>query len=420
MRAKKDRVQVVVIGGGPAGSTVATLLAEGGLVVRLLEKETFPRYHIGESLIPETYWTFQRLGLVETLKASEFTRKYSVQFISQSGKPSRPFYFQERDPHESSVTWQVERAEFDTMMLDRARETSVDVQHGQTVERVLFDGGRAIGVRGLDAAGEGFEVFCDVVVDASGLHSILARQLGWLKPDPHLAKAAVFGQYENAHRDSGLDEGATLIIHTQGNRGWFWYIPLHRNRVSVGVVGAAAELLKGRGRPAEVLAEEIAACPAVAERLVSATLLGKVSATSDYSYQATSSAGHGHVLVGDAFGFLDPIYSSGILLALKSGELAADGILEAFAKQDFSGRQLGAFGGQLAEGMEAFRRLVYAFYTPGFSFAGFVSKHPEHREDLIRILIGDVFKGGFEKLYATLEPLCDRPDPQPLLGDGSG
>ena len=184
----------------------------------------------------------------------------------------------------------------------------------------------------------------------------------------------------------------------------------------MGVVGAAAELLKGRGRPAKILAEEITACPAVAERLVSATLIGEVSATSDYSYRAISTAGHGHVLVGDAFGFLDPIYSSGILLALKSGELAADRILEAFSKQDFSARQLGAFGEQLAEGMEAFRRLVYAFYTPGFSFAGFVSKHPEHREDLIRILIGDVFKGGFEKLYSTLEPLCQRPaDGEPPL-----
>lgn len=414
---QQDRVQVVVIGGGPAGSTVSTLLAQNGLQVRLLEKEKFPRFHIGESLIPETYWTFQRLGLIDRLKASDFTRKYSVQFISESGKPSRPFYFYERNPHESSVTWQVDRADLDAMMIDRASETGADVRQGYKVEKVLFKGARATGVRGVDAEGRSFEIACDVVVDASGLRSVLARQRGWLRSDPRLTKAAVFGHFSNGRRDSGKDEGATLIIHTRGNRGWFWYIPLHNNRVSVGVVGAAAELIKGRGRPQEILAAEIAACPAVAERLEEATLGGEVSATSDYSYRATCSAGDGHVLVGDAFGFLDPVYSSGVLLALKSGELAADTILEAFEKRDFSGRQLGSSGPQLAEGMEAFRRLVYAFYTPGFSFAGFVTKHPEFREDLIRILIGDVFTGGFEKLYAAMEPMCDFPEPQPLFGE---
>jgi len=351
------------------------------------------------------------------LKASDFPRKYSVQFIAESGKTSRPFYFNERDPHESSVTWQVDRAVFDKLLLDNAASCGADVRQGMKVEKVLFDGTskektRATGVGGVDADGEPFEIRADVVVDATGLGSLSARQLGWLQRDARLDKAAIYAHFENAHRDSGVDEGATLIIHTKGNRGWFWYIPLSRNRVSVGVVGKAGELLKGRGAPVQVLEEEIAACPAVAERLRAAKRSTGVYTTSDFTYRARQCAADGLVLVGDAYGFLDPVYSSGLLLALKSGELAADAIREAFRAGEFTAPRLGSFGPRLADGMESFRALIYAFYTPGFSFAEFVSKHPEHREALIRLLIGDVFRGGFDELFESMRPFCDLPPPQ--------
>ncbi len=410
--------QVVVIGGGPAGSTAAAVLAQAGIETLLLERERFPRFHIGESLMTETYWTLKRIGMLERLKASDFPRKHSVQFFSESGSPSRPFYFQEHNPHESSVTWQVERAVFDSMLTDNAQEKGANVHAGVSVEKVLFEDTRALGVKGADAVGRSFQVRSEVVVDSTGLHSLLSRQLGIKKKDPKLEKAAVYAHFENGMRDPGIDEGATLILHTKGNRGWFWYIPLSKNRVSAGVVGNVRELLKGGGNgratPEEILEKEIAECPRVRERLERARRVSEVRVTSDYTWRSTRCGGDGYVILGDAFGFIDPIYSSGVHLALKSGELAADAIIAAFKAGDFSATSLSAWGPKLAGGMEALRKLVYAFYTPGFSFANFVNQHPEHRPKLIQLLMGDVFREPIREIFDAMSFLCELPEEMPL------
>src|SRR6478736_5043932 len=329
-------VDVVVIGGGPAGSTVSTLLAQQGLKVHLYERDRFPRFHIGESLIPETYWVFKRLNMLDKMKKSAFVKKYSVQFISASGKLSAPFYFHDNKPHECSQTWQVIRSEFDTMMLDNAREHGVEVHQPARVLDVLFEGDRAVGVRVQNEDGEPREVRAKVVVDASGQSTMLQNRFKLRQWDPVLNKGAIWTYWQGAYRDSGRDEGATLVIQTTNKQGWWWYIPQHDDTISVGVVAPFDYLFKGRGTHEQVYTEEVEACPAIKERLSTGRRATGYYATKDYSYRSRQVSGDGWVLVGDAFGFLDPLYSSGVLLALKSGEMAADAIADGLEKGDTS------------------------------------------------------------------------------------
>jgi flavin-dependent dehydrogenase len=407
---------LIVIGGGPAGSTVATLVAAQGHRVTLLERDPEPRFKIGESLVPDTYWTFERLGVLDRLKASGFPRKHSVQFFSSKGKASTPFYFSQNNPHESAVTWQVRRHEFDQMLLDNAAEKGVYVRRGVSVQEVLYQGDKAVGVRAKIEDGSVQDMAAQVVVDASGQSALLARKMKIKKTEPKLKKASVFTHFKGGYRDPGIDEGATLILHTENKDSWFWYIPLHDDIVSVGVVGALDYLLQSRKdqEPQQIFEEELAKCRPMQERLQNATQAFPVKVTQDFSYRADRIAGEGWVLVGDAFGFLDPIYSSGVLLALKSGELAADCINDGLTANDLSGQRLGAFGPELVAGMEAIRKLVYAFYNKEFSFAWFLKNHPECTQGVIDILSGDVFKEGVEDIFEPMGKMIDLPSSTPL------
>jgi flavin-dependent dehydrogenase len=211
-----NRTDVVVIGGGPGGSTTSTLIAQKGYRVELFEREKFPRFHIGESLIPQTYWVLKRLNMLPKMKDSHFVKKYSVQFISQHGRLSEPFYFVDHNPHESSQTWQVRRSEFDHMLLNNAREHGVTVHEGARVLEVLFEGERAVGVRVQLADGTERTVRASVVVDASGQGSMIMSRLGLRDWDRVLRKGALWTYWKGAVRDTGRDVGATLVVQTQG------------------------------------------------------------------------------------------------------------------------------------------------------------------------------------------------------------
>jgi flavin-dependent dehydrogenase len=374
---------VVVIGGGPAGSTASALIAQQGYQVELFEREKFPRFHIGESLIPETYWVLKRLGMLPKMQKSPFVKKYSVQFINSRGKMSAPFYFWDNKPHECSQTWQVIRSEFDQMMLENARED-----------------------------GSTREVAAKVVVDASGQAGLIQNRFRLRVWDPVLNKGAIWTYWKDAYRDTGKDEGATMVIQTADKQGWFWYIPQHDQQVSVGIVAPFEYLFKNRGSYAEVYDEEVEKCPAVNERVSKGTRAAGYFATKDYTYRATKVAGDGWVMIGDAWGFLDPLYSSGVLLALKSGEFAADAIVEGLAKNDTSAAQLGNWGPLFNEGVDRMRRLVCEYYD-GFSFGKFVHRYPELRGTVTDILIGDVFTDRVDKVWPAMESLYP-PDKQPI------
>src|SRR5436190_1283900 len=395
---------VIVIGGGPAGSTVSTLIAQKGYRVELFEREHFPRFHIGESLIPETYWVLGRLNMLDKMRNSHFVKKHSVQFVNSSGKLSAPFYFWDNKPHECSQTWQVVRSEFDRMMLDNAREHGVEAHEGVQVTDVLFEGRRAIGIRIRAGDGSIREVRAKVIVDASGQSGLLQQKFKLRVWDPTLNKGAIWTYWEGAYRDTGRDEGATMVIQTANRQGWFWYIPLHDNRVSVGVVAPFDHLFKGRVSHEQTYQEEVARCEAVKSRISGARRLTGYFATRDYSYRASQLAGDGWVLVGDAFAFLDPLYSSGVLLALKSGEMAADAIVEGINSGDVSAAQLGKWGPAFNKGVDRMRRLVCEFYD-GFSFGKFMKAYPDLKGTVTDLLIGDLFDERVDKVWGPLESL---------------
>ena len=403
-----EETDVVVIGGGPGGSTASTLIAQKGHRVRLFEREHFPRFHIGESLIPCTYFVLERLGMLPKLKKSPFVKKYSVQFINQHGKLSEPFYFIEHKNHESSQTWQVIRSELDEMLLRNASEHGVQVEEGVHVLNVLWEGERAVGVRIKREDGSEQEIRSKVVVDASGQSSVIMDRLNLREWDPVLKKAALWTYWEGAYRDTGRDEGATLVIQVQGKSGWFWYIPQHDNVISVGVVAGFDQLFKNRPglTHEQIYMEEVNRCPGLKPRLEGARRVAPYRAAKEYSYKAKKAAGDGWVLVGDAFAFLDPLYSSGVLLALKSGSLAADAVIEGLAKGDTSAAQLGQWEAGYVQGVERMRRLVCAYYD-GFSFGRFVKRFPHLKGLVTDLLIGDLFKDEVDQVWPAMDAIWE-------------
>ena len=404
---------VVVMGGGPAGCATATALAQHGRHVIVLEREKFPRYHIGESLIPFTYPALERLGMIPKLKASAFTKKFSVQFISPSGKASQPFYFHTRYDRETiAQTWQVLRSEFDLLLMTNAREHGVDVREEIEAVELLQEGDRVVGVRARDAVGRAFEFRAPMTVDATGREALVATKNAWRRGDPRLNKVAVWTYYDGALRDPGIDEGATTIGFVPG-KGWFWYIPQHGNRVSVGVVADGKYLTRdGVKDPGEIFRREIAENRWIAEHLAPGTCTQEYWLTAEYTFRSEYCATNGLILVGDAYGFLDPVFSSGLMLALKSGVQAADAIHAALQANDTSAARFREYGEVMRQGMENMRKLVYAFYDPNVSFRAITDKNPELAGDLTDCLSGDVNKD-FSRLFQAFGEITTIPEPLP-------
>lgn len=384
---------VVVAGGGPAGATAAGLLAEHGHSVLLVERDSVPRLHVGESLIPAANEVLERLGMIDAMLASPFPQKHSVQFVNESGRESDPFYFDGFESTGLGHTWQVVRSEFDRMLVDNARRMGATVM---SETNLRAPDGRTGSFRQLDltaAAGKSYRVSNRVFVDATGQSSLIGSTLGLKQVDPVLKNATVWTHFRGALRGSGRDAGATLILHSHEKKSWFWYIPLPDDVVSVGCTGQIDHMFGSSGESAEqVFKRELDRCPALQRRLVHAEPVQPFRVTKDFSYKCRPGAGDGWVMVGDAYGFVDPVYSSGAFLALKSGELAADAIDSALRNNDTSAERLGSWQATYDDGVENFERLVYAFYDIEFNFGRFLTMFPEHRERLTDVLVGNVFK----------------------------
>jgi len=406
---QKNHYDVVVIGGGPGGSTASAVLAMHGHKVLLLEREKFPRYHIGESLLPFAYFPLERIGMVEKLIKSHFVRKYAVQFASQDGRISAPFYFHKHLQHEAAVTWQVVRSEFDQMLLENAREKGVEVREETKATAILREDGKVAGVTATGKDEREYEVRAKMTIDASGRDIFTLSKSNGRKWDPVLNKMAVWTYYRGALRDPGIDEGTTTVAMVP-ERGWFWYIPQHDDMVSVGVVAEKDYLFTGPRELREIFHGEVEKNLWIKQHLAQGQQVGKYYSTREYSYRGEYSAEDGLVLVGDAFAFLDPVFSSGVYLALRSGELAADIVHEGLLSGDVSARRFVPYAERMCREIESMRKLVYVFYHQSFSFGKLVRANPEIRGDLTDCLIGNLDKD-FQRLFEAVEEHAAIPPP---------
>ena len=351
----------IVVGGGPAGSTAGHLLAKAGRSVLLLEKETFPRFHIGESLLPFATPIFERLGVLDHLKA-KCQHKFGA-FFSEEGKDaSRKVVFADGIERGYPLAFQVKRAEFDSLLLEAARAAGVDTRFGWKVAGFLEEDGRIAGVEAIDPSGESRRFTARVVVDATGRDALGPRARGDVRPEKALRRAALYAHFRNVPR--GAEETAGDIRMVVFANGWWWFIPFSDGTWSVGVVTSDA-------LPGSSLEEKfdgmVARTDTVRERLRNSARVSAVMSASDYSYSVARLTGDGYVAVGDAAGFLDPIFSSGVYLALATAEKAADELVRILDRRpDVRATDLRGYEKFARKGFKRFRRFVLGFYQEGF------------------------------------------------------
>jgi FADH2-dependent halogenase len=353
----------IVIGGGPGGSTAATVLADGGRRVLLLEKEVFPRFHIGESLLPYNRALFEELGVWPELAAAGFPRKCGAQFHLGDGSLTTRFVFREGRFTRFPEAIQVERAPFDHILLNNARRHGADAREGWTVRRFASRPG-GVRVEAISPANEVQQFDAKFLVDASGRGNLTGNQEGLRETHPRLRKLAVFGHFTGVQRDAGEHAGDTVITRLENQ--WFWLIPVSATKTSVGLVMDQAEFNAQGGAPAAAFARGLAASPPMQARMAEAKPVGELRMTSDFSYRNRRFVGPRLVRVGDAAGFMDPIFSAGVYLAMWSGRLAARAILQSLARGDDGARRFAAYERRVRRGMSFYWQMVERFYTTPF------------------------------------------------------
>ena len=406
--ATSTHYDVIVVGAGPAGSTAAAILAECGRKVLILEKQKFPRYSVGESLLPYCYYPLQRIGALEKVQQASFIKKYSVQFASIEGQVSQPFYFFEHLKQEAAQTWQVWRSDFDQILLDNAVEKGAVVMEETMAKRLLRRGKCNVGVEVKVSDGSTRSLYAPITIDCSGRDAFSVKRNGWLIRDPKLNKISIWTYYRGGLRDEGYDEGATTVAYLP-EKGWFWYIPLRNDVVSVGITAEADYLYREGKDIQKIFNREIGVNRWISKHLEPAERIRDFRVTGEYSYRSRYCASDGLVLAGDAFAFLDPVFSSGVLLALSSGEAVGAAVEAAFDAGDFSASRFKKYSTTLCDGIESMRKLVYAFYDDAFSFGRIFRKHPDLRSDMTDCLIGNLFRN-FERLFKAIGEFAEVPE----------
>jgi flavin-dependent dehydrogenase len=392
---------VAVIGGGPAGASTATFLARAGLDVCVFERETFPRFHVGESLIPATLPVLERMGVREQVEAHGFQIKFGAMFSDQESGRAYTFYFL---PGRAwpIYAYQVQRAEFDTILLEHAGKSGARVLQPVSVSSVAFDGAGA--TLTLDEGGVASTVRTRFVVDATGREGLVSVRGGERRRMPNLGKVALFAHFRGAARAPGREEG-NIQIHVFED-GWFWWIPFAGDVTSVGGV-MHARTVRGREGSLDALFDDmVSRCTRVKAGLAGAERVTPLHRAANFSYENTPVVGDRFLAVGDAVAFVDPIFSGGVHIALQSGEIAAQAIVRAFAENRFEARFFRPYEAAVRRGLTPFFRMIRKYYEPAF-IALFVNPRNYFgmMEAVLTVLAGGAFFSLPLRLRVALEML---------------
>ncbi|MDQ3083124.1 MAG: tryptophan 7-halogenase [Gemmatimonadota bacterium] len=359
----EDLYDVAIIGGGPAGSTAAALLGRAGRRVVVFERDKFPRFHIGESLLPFSMKAFTRLGLHEKFKAAGFMEKFGGEMYGACGDEGVKFYFEDGFRSQTDRSYQVTRAEFDKVLLDHAAENGAEVREETAVEKVDFSSHEVLlHVRGKTSGPA--EVRAKYLIDASGRNSIVSAMFKLKKTYQHLQKVSIFAHYDGLVREQGRDGTLTRMVRAIDR--WFWVIPLTENRTSIGVVLDAATYKNAKLSPEEFFEQAIAEQPLLTRRMAAAERVTPVSVEADFSYRTSRIAGDRWMLAGDSAGFIDPVFSSGVFLAVLAGEQAADALHAVLDDPSKRRRLFARYDRSLNKAMDVYLRFVNAWYSKEF------------------------------------------------------
>jgi flavin-dependent dehydrogenase len=382
---------VFVVGGGPAGSTIAALLAERGHRVILADKDRHPRFHIGESLLPHNLPLFDRLGVRDKIEASAM-HKYGIEFVSPYHGKSVKYDFGRAYDKRFPYSFQVKRSSFDHMLLQNAAAKGATVIEECRVGAVAFPDKESAVVTARGPDGEPLQWRARFVVDASGRDTLLAGQMDMKERNPRNNSAAIFGHFAGARRLPGKDEGNITIVWF--DNGWFWFIPLSDGTTSVGAV-CPAEFFKNRGTDLPAFFRQIiASSPEIASRLRDAELVGDVTATGNYSYSSKRTSGDRFLMVGDACAFIDPVFSTGVYLAMVSAFAAADAVDGCVKTPKKSARLLRRYDARTQRALGSFTWFIYRIREPAMRNL-FMSPRNMFRveEAVLSILAGAIFDG---------------------------
>ena len=389
MSAAEQNCDVLVIGGGPAGSTTAALLAARGLAVTLLEKDKHPRFHIGESLLPMNLPLLEQMGLKDKVAAIGML-KPGIEFVAPDRDKNVRLDFARAWGAKSSYSFQVRRSTFDHILIDNAAQKGAAVIEECRADCVEFDD-NGVTVAATTNAGDEQVWRARFLVDATGRDTLLATHFGIKQRNRRHNSAALFGHFTGAQRLPGRSEGNISIFLFE--HGWFWFIPLADGATSVGAVCTVDYIKSRKGDVTAFFMETIALCPKLAVRLANATLNGPATATGNYSYRADRMAGKNYLMVGDAYAFIDPVFSTGVYIAMRGAFLAADTVMACLEKPHRAAHALGKFDREVRRSLGTFSWFIYRINKPALRDLIMAPKNVFRMVDAIMaVLAGDVAK----------------------------